>query len=360
MAEPLRPGSHPEAVEAVAALLRGARKVWLTTHVKSDGDGVGCELALGRALRSLGVDARAINPTVVPRTLGFLQEHPDEVALYDPVRHDAFLAEADVVVVLDVGLVYRLGPLEPAFHMSRGTKVCLDHHLDVDPYFDHALSDPELNATGELLYPLVRALGAPLTAEVATPLFASISVDSGNFSYERCSPETFRVAAELVAAGAKPYPIHVNLRWRRSLQELRLEGEVIRLLRTDASGAVAWSALSAAAMTHHGVDPMEMPEWVNLPLAVDGVEVALLFVEMGPGTVKVSARGKGRVHVSELAHAFGGGGHPLAAGFTVKGTLEEACAVVVPAALRLLGLPEGGGAAAAGTGIWRREPWPTS
>lgn len=353
MADRSRASARP-SLETVATVLRSARRVWLTTHVKSDGDGVGCELALLRALESLGLEVRAINATVVPRCLHFLMRRPEEIALYDPARDDAFLASADAVVVLDVGLAYRLGTLARPFFESRATKVCIDHHLEVDQHFDHVLADPSLNATGELLLPLVRALGVPVTEEVATPLFASISVDSGNFSYERCTPETFRAAADLVAAGARPYSLHVNLRWRRRLEEIKMEGEIIARLARDESGLVAWSSAPAEILRRHGVDPMEMPEWVNLPLSLEGVEVALLFVELEPGMVKVSARGKGRVRVSELARAFGGGGHPLAAGFSVRGTLEEARDAVVPAARIMLGLPGGGGAAAVRTGGSRR------
>lgn len=340
MAEPLVPVSSPspETLHAAAQALRRAKKVWLTTHIKSDGDGVGCELALSRALRSLGIEARAINATVVPRGLEFLQFFPGEVAHYDPARDDEFLRSVDTIVVLDVGLAYRLGRLEEAFRKSGALKFCVDHHLEGDSLFDHFLSDPELNATGELVLPLIQALGVPLTEEIATPLFASISSDSGSFSYERCTAATFQAAAELVGAGAKPYPLHVNLKWRRPLEEVRLEGEVIGALSTDESGLVAWSAVSREALTRHGVDPMDMPEWVNIPLSLEGVEVALLFVELEPGLVKISARGKGRVRVSDLARLFGGGGHPLAAGFSVKGSLCEARDAVVPAARKLLGV----------------------
>lgn len=341
MADATVPPPTLEAIAAAAGALRSAKRVWLTTHIKSDGDGIGCELALVRALRSLGIEARAINATVVPRGMEFLQRSELEVALYDPARDDTFLRSADAIVVLDVGLAYRLGSLEAHFRESTAVKFCVDHHLESDPLFDFFLADPVLNATGELVLPLVKAMGVSLTEEIATPLFASISSDSGSFSYERCTAATFEAAAELVAAGAKPYPLHVNLRWRRPLEEVRLEGEIIGGLATDESGLVAWSAVSRESLDYHGVDPMDMPEWVNIPLSLEGVEVALLFVEMEPGTIKVSARGKGRVRVSDLARLFGGGGHPLAAGFSVSGSLTEARNAVVPAARRLLGLPEG-------------------
>jgi phosphoesterase RecJ-like protein len=91
-------------------------------------------------------------------------------------------------------------------------------------------------------------------------------------------------------------------------------------------------------LRQYRINPMEMPTVVNIPLSLVGVELALLFVEMAPCCIKVSARSKGRAKVSDLAHAFGGGGHPLAAGFSVKATLDEARTQVLTAARNLLGL----------------------
>jgi phosphoesterase RecJ-like protein len=330
-----------EILKGVAERLRRSRKVWLTTHVKSDGDGIGCELALLRALRAMGKEALAVNDTVVPKALRFLLDSPDEILLYDPLRDDAFLRSADTVVVLDVGLTYRLGRLEPLFLHGAAVKICVDHHLERDGAFDWALGDPDAGSTGELLYGLLRALGASLTPDVATPLFTAIAVDTGSFSYERCTSETFRVASELVAAGAQPYAIHLALNWQRPLAELQLEAEVVQRLHRDVSGEVACSEVTLDMLRRYQIDPMEMPAVVNIPLALDGVEVALLFVEMEPCCIKVSARSKGRVRVNCLAQRFGGGGHPLAAGFSVKAPLERAKAMVLEAARQFLGHPSG-------------------
>ncbi len=172
---------------------------------------------------------------------------------------------------------------------------------------------------------------------VATPLFAAISVDSGSFSYERCTPQTFEIASELVAAGAEPYRIHMALNWQRSLEEVKLEGEVIQRLHLDEEGEIAWSEVTADMLARHGIDPMDLPAVVNIPLSLAGVELALLFVEAAPGAIKVSARCKGRVRANALAHHFGGGGHPLAAGFCFQGSLEEAREAVLKEARRLAG-----------------------
>ena len=327
--------------QEVAQRLRRSRRVWLTTHVKSDGDGIGCEVALLRALRAMGKEAIAINDTLVPKALRFLLNAPDEILLYDPARDDGFIESADTIVVLDVGLTYRLGRLEQPFLKSSAVKICVDHHLERDGGFDLFLGDSEAGSTGELLFGLLGAAGAPLAPEVATPLFTAIAVDTGSFSYERCTSETFRMASELVAAGAQPYAIHLALNWQRPLAELQLEAEVVQRLHRDVSGEVACSEVTLDMLRRYQIDPMEMPAVVNIPLALDGVEVALLFVELEPCCIKVSARSKGRVRVNCLAQRFGGGGHPLAAGFSVKAPLEKAKAMVLEAARQFLGHPSG-------------------
>jgi len=330
---------HEKDLESVASIILNARKLWLTTHLKSDGDGVGCELALLRAMQGLGKDARAINDTVVPKSLQFLQDAQGEIMVYDPARDDTFIREADTAVVLDVGLPYRLGRLEKVFSEVTGTKICLDHHMEVDPVFGYVLTDHAAGSTGEILFRLLKTAGVGLDGRVATPLFAAISVDTGSFSYERCTPQTFLAASELVAAGADPYQIHMNLNWQRKLEEVKLEGEVIQNLRLDASGAIAHSQVSRDMLQRYLIDPMEMPTVVNVPLSLEGVEIALLFVELEPCCINVSARSKGRIQIDRLARHFGGGGHPLAAGFTIKATLEQAKAWTLAAARELLSRP---------------------
>lgn len=142
-----------------------------------------------------------------------------------------------------------------------------------------------------------------------------------------------------MAAGADPYQIHVSLNWQRKLEEVKLEGEVIQNLQLDPSGLIAYSEVSRDMLRRYLIDPMEMPTVVNVPLSVGGVEVALLFVELDPCCINVSARSKGRVLVDRLARRFGGGGHPLAAGFTIKATLEQAKLWTLAAARELLERP---------------------
>jgi phosphoesterase RecJ-like protein len=59
-------------------------------------------------------------------------------------------------------------------------------------------------------------------------------------------------------------------------------------------------------------------------LGVAGVEVALLFLELGPMETKVSLRSRSAVDVRAVAEHFGGGGHRVAAGVRYPGPLAAA------------------------------------
>jgi len=45
----------------------------LTTHVNADGDGIGCLLGLGSALKAQGKDVKYFVPGILPTKYGFLK-----------------------------------------------------------------------------------------------------------------------------------------------------------------------------------------------------------------------------------------------------------------------------------------------
>jgi len=57
--------------------------------------------------------------------------------------------------------------------------------------------------------------------------------------------------------------------------------------------------------------------------------------EQRAGGFKVSMRSRGDTNVAEIAEAFGGGGHRLAAGYTAKGSLEEASRALIEALVQV-------------------------
>ncbi len=78
-----------------------------------------------------------------------------------------------------------------------------------------------------------------------------------------------------------------------------------------------------ADFRNFGADPSETENLVNQLLFIHGVELALLLIDNREG-VRVSIRSEGAVSAATIAHRFGGGGHPQAAGCTLPGTLSSA------------------------------------
>ncbi len=311
-----------ETVSKIANFLENAQTICITTHIKIDGDGLGSELALKRALEKTGKKVKIINDSKIPCCLTFMLLDRDEVEEFDNEKHCQFIEKCDLLIVVDVALLYRLGRVGEIFKKSIAKKICIDHHLDKEDVFDITLVEPDATSTGELVFKLLKCLKIHCLPEISQPIFTAIVVDSGSLSYERCTPETYKIAAELVECGAHPYETHICLHWKKSLKELKMEEKVISNLVLD--GNIAYSMVKQSVSKELGIDPMEFPDLVHIPLSLKDAEIALLFIENGGKDVKVSARSKGKVRISELAKEFGGGGHCLAAGFVVEGSVENA------------------------------------
>jgi bifunctional oligoribonuclease and PAP phosphatase NrnA len=290
-------------------------------HVHPDADVLGTLLALGQALEARGWTVMYGGPHPAPQLLGFLPG----------IDQYARLATApgplDVAVLTDCPNPERTEGLLAQARQAGGRVVNIDHHHDNRRYGDVNWVEPRAAATGEMVYTLLAALGAPLTRAIATNLFTAIHMDTGSFRYSNVTPETFRIAGALVAAGADPAFISNQLYERRSAQALHLLGETLARVELSPDGQVAWLALPAGAVPEAFVEAEDL---VNYPRSVDSVRVACLLRERD-GAVKVSLRGKGDVDVSRIAAGFGGGGHPNAAGCTVFGPLEQATQSVLTA-----------------------------
>jgi bifunctional oligoribonuclease and PAP phosphatase NrnA len=195
--------------------------------------------------------------------------------------------------------------------------VNIDHHPDNRRYGHVNWIDISAAATGEMIFRLLVDLGVPITPPIATNLFTAVHTDTGSFRYSNVTPLTFRIAADLVAAGAEPAAVASALYERRPTNALRLLGETLARVQVSEDGRVAWLALPAGAVPETFIEAEEL---VNYPRSIDSVRVACLLRECGD-QVKVSLRGKGDVDVQRIAARFGGGGHRNAAGFTVGGSL---------------------------------------
>jgi phosphoesterase RecJ-like protein len=290
-------------------------------HVHPDADVLGTLLALGLALGERGWQVTAGGPHPAPRALAFLPG----VERY--TRLERIADRFDVVVLTDCPNPVRT---EGLLEQCRGTGAVvlnIDHHPDNRRYGDVNWVEPAAAATGEMIYALLIALGAPVSPAIATNLFTAIHTDTGSFRYSNVTPTTFHVAGELTRLGADPAFVASSLYERRPTQALRWLGDALSRVRVSDDGRLAWLVLPEGAVPESFVEAEDL---VNYPRSIESVRVACFLRERG-GQVKVSLRGKGDVDVSRIAARFGGGGHPNAAGCTMPGGLDRATEEVLAA-----------------------------
>lgn len=322
-------------LRGLARLLEENERFVLTTHSSPDADGVGSELALQRFLLRRGKKCRTVNVSATPRNLLFLCSDHD-IERYDPKVHRKALAEADVIIAVDLGSVEKVDAMKNPILASRAQKVLIDHHVKRDKAFDLHWVREGASSSGEMIYDLLTAFrGCALTPDIAQPLLAAIVHDTGNFSYDRTTEKTFRVAADLVAHGASPYEIFKHKQCSRDLSQIRLIGEALRTTKVSRSGLTACCAISRRSMRRYGVDVVNMPSVIDHILTLASIEVAIVLVEAERGNLKVSLRSKSDVDVSALAHEFGGGGHRRSAGLTMSGPLSLAAKALAAKAERV-------------------------
>jgi len=299
----------------------------LLGHVHPDGDVLGTLLGLGLGLEAAGWAVTWAGPHPVPDVLAFLPGATRWQTWSAPPRR------FDVVVLTDCPNPDRTEGLLDAARSASGHVLNIDHHPDNRRYGTLNWIDPAAAATGEMVFDLIRALGYPVTPEIALDLFTAVHTDTGSFRYSNTTPRTFRIAAELTAAGADPALVSDRLYQRRPPDALATLGLVLRRISVSKDGRVAWLTVPRGLCSEAFLAAEDL---VTYPRSLDGVEVALLLREEGDGLVKASLRGKGRIAVNRIAQRFGGGGHENAAGCTVRGTLEDATTELLDAVSRAL------------------------
>lgn len=308
-------GAFPVPAELVALLRPTRGRVLVLGTVHPDGDLLGSQIGLGLALANAGAAVTLAGPHPVPDVLGFLPG----AALVE--RWERAPGSFDLVILVDCPDPSRTNGLLEGSRGPATRVVSIDHHQDSRRYADVHWVELAASATGEMVYDLIQALGLKLTPEIATNLYTSIHTDTGSFRYSNTTPRALRVAADLVAHGARPELVAGALYECRRPEDLRRLAELLARVEVSPDALMAWIVLPAGSVTEAFVTAEDL---VNYPRSIASVKVAILFREIGPGNVKVSLRAKGEINVARIAAAFGGGGHVNAAGCTISGSLAEA------------------------------------
>lgn len=302
-------------IEGILREIRNNRTFLITTHENPDGDAVGSSLALASYLKKLGKEVTVYFCDPVPDIYAYLP-------LAETVVHELPETESDICFVLDVGEFRRAGAAFNGYSKV-GKFINLDHHATSEQFAAINLIDEMAAATAAIIYRIIKAAGDEVDYATALCIYTAVITDTGSFRYSNSNPEAFLIASEMIATGVNAWYVSERLYENQPKQRLELLALSLATLEFSPSGEFASVAVTLDMYDKTGANAEMTDGFVNFPRSIRGVEVAVLFREVKPGVIKVGFRSKGKVDVSKLAEAFGGGGHHNAAGCNLQGSVDH-------------------------------------
>lgn len=306
--------------QAAADAIAAAQTVLVVSHVSPDGDAIGSLLGMAGALSGLGKIVTAAIDEGVPDELAFL---PNSQVILPKLQGGEF----DLMIALDASDIERIG-IVGKYGLAHSRRVInLDHHPTNTRFGDIQLVVPEAVAAAEVVFDLLQYAGWPLSHDVAFALLAGLVTDTQGFRIPATSSRTLKIAQALMQAGAPLAEIMARTLNRRSFAEVALWQNALQSVHLQ-------DGLISAVITQNDLKQASLPNMtdgglVNHLVDVDAAKVAVVFKELTTA-VEISFRAKPGYDVGRLALALGGGGHVLAAGCTLAGSLEQAQKQVLP------------------------------
>jgi len=297
-------------VQQTAELLRSFDNVLILTHVRPDGDTVGCAAALCAGLRALGKTAYLLPNSGLTNTTA---------PYFAPYAAPAgFVPEK--VVSTDIATLNLLP--ENAKPYADRIDLAIDHHPSFEGFGKANIVRPEAGACGELMYDILRELG-PVTAEMALPLYVAVSTDTGCYTYNNTTANTHAVAAELMKTGIDYKTVNKVFFRTKTRKRMALEADMLSNMEFFDAGRVVFLYVPISLMKRLEATESDAEELSSLGGQIEGTDCAVTFRELRPDVWKMSVRTGERINATRVCALLGGGGHAAAAGCTVEAPLDE-------------------------------------
>ncbi len=313
-------------VEHIRTAVQENSKVVITNHVNPDGDAMGSALGLALILKKLAKEVHVVVPNAYPHFLNWISG-ADAVVEYGTEAEKAreLIAAAELIFHLDYNSLKRSGDLQPLLSSNKATKVVVDHHQQPDDFPDILVSDPAMSSTCEMIFHLAEKLNWQqyFDSDFAQAIYAGIMTDTGNFRFSSTTPETHRVAGELLKLGVKSQEVASRIYDTNSRNRLKLLSRALQRMEVLPQYATAIISLSEEDLKEFDYKKGDTEGFVNYGLSLEGVEFSAFAYPKGE-LVKISFRSKSNFDVNAFARKhFNGGGHLNAAGGAVDASLEE-------------------------------------
>lgn len=297
-------------VKQAAAMLKDADRIWILTHHFPDGDTLGSGFALSYALQSLGKRVCVKCHHAIPEKYEYI---------VNAVKNPDF--EPDFICAVDVADSKLLGEtLEP---YADRVELCIDHHGSHRSFEKHLLLDATCGANAMIVMQVIEELGVAIDQTLANCLYTGMATDTGCFKYNNTTPQTHRMAAQLMEAGAQADMINRTMFDIKSRSRVALEQMALQSMTFYDKGRIAVMCIRSEMIEKSGATENDMEGLSPLPRQIEGVWVGVTLRQKADGAYKISLRTGTHVNAAAVCAELGGGGHPSAAGCALSGDEQD-------------------------------------
>ena len=289
--------------EEVKEKIANAHAVTILSHLNPDADTLGTSLGIYALLsQDKRLKVEVVNASAdLPLHLDFLPH-------FKKIKRQMEYTDS-LIFTCDCGSIDRLG-----FDLSGRDIVNIDHHHSNTYYGSINVVITDHASASQVAYALFREIYT-IGKDAATCFYTALLSDTRYFTTTSMNEEVFNVARELVSAGAVPSEIAYHFTQRRPLRSLRILERALSSLSLYHEARIATLMVTKKDIEETGATIPDLEGIVDYGRSLATVEVALFAMELESG-IRISLRSK-TADVSKVAMAFEGGGHKVAAGFTL-------------------------------------------
>jgi len=310
-------------MDRIIQQLKSSHAVLVASHTNPDGDAIGALLAMGHLLEALGKKATLFNESPLPAVYRFLP------SVSRISRRLASPEAYDTAIILDCGDLERVGRQIKTIGRIPAI-INIDHHVTNTRFGDLQLIDTTACATAEIVHRFFKQLDLPLNLEAATAIYTGILTDTGSFRFSNTNRSAFAICHEMVALGVNPYEVAQHVYGTYSLGRIKLLNLALDSIEISKNGKLSMMTVTRAMLDKTGTQAQDADGLINYARRIKAVQVAALIHEESngrkpkndPGRYHVSLRSDDQIDVAAIASDFGGGGHPSAAGFSIRASLS--------------------------------------
>lgn len=228
---------------------------------------------------------------------------------------DILTRKKSLVFILDTVASQMLNEID---YLNYGKLVLIDHHQNLpDIDYNYYIRDVDASSTAEIVTNFLLSLGVDINKDSARALYMGIIGDTGRFMYNSTTSNTLLSASKLLDIGIDIQQIH-NLIYLETLENKRIKSVFFSTIELTKNN-VAYRKNMQDFLDEYILNPhyvsrgligqmagiKEIPIWANFTIDKDNDKILC----------ELRSREK---PVLEVAKKYGGGGHLLACGCSVK------------------------------------------